>query len=291
MFDAKSIKELRERTGAGMLDCKMALTETKGDLEKAVDFLREKGIAKAAKKESRIAAEGLAKVFIKDNKAVILEVNTETDFVSKNAKFLDFFDQLGNLLLANDVKTVEELLEVKFDGNETVNENLTHLIATIGEKISIRRFEILNKEDAEVFGEYIHMGGRIAVLNLIKGGNAEVATDVAMQAAAMRPKYTSVEDITEEDREREEHVISEQIKNEGKPADIAAKMLSGRMQKFFKEICLLEQAFIKDDKVNVKTYLKNNGAELLKSIRFEVGEGMEKRCDDFAAEVREQMGA
>lgn len=291
MFDAKSIKELRERTGAGMLDCKMALTETKGDLEKAVDFLREKGIAKAAKKESRIAAEGLAKVFIKDNKAVILEVNTETDFVSKNAKFLDFFDQLGNLLLANDVKTVEELLEVKFDGNETVNEHLTHLIATIGEKISIRRFEVLNKDDAEVFGEYIHMGGRIAVLNLIKGGNAEVATDVAMQAAAMRPKYTSVEDITEEDREREEHVISEQIKNEGKPADIAAKMLIGRMQKFFKEVCLLEQAFIKDDKVNVQNYLKNNGAELLKSIRFEVGEGMEKRCDDFAAEVREQMGA
>lgn len=290
MVSAAAIKELRELTGAGMLDCRKALEETNGNIEDAVDYLREKGAVKAAKKESRIAAEGLAKIFINGNNAVIVEVNTETDFVSKNEKFISFFEEFGNIILNSDAKTNEEALELTFSDGEKVQDKLTNLVATIGEKISFRRFARVIKEDGDNFGEYIHMGGKIASLVTIKGGNSEVAKDVAMQMAAMSPKYVFEEDVTLEDKEREENVIREQIKNEGKPAEIAEKMLVGRMNKFYKEVCLIHQAFIKDDKIDVNTYLSNHDAKLLNGIRFAVGEGIEKKTEDFAKEVMEQMG-
>lgn len=288
MIDAKSVAELRAKTGAGMMDCKKALTETNGDMDAAVDYLREKGIAKAAKKESRIAAEGLANVYVKGNKAVILEVNSETDFVSKNEEFTSMLDTIGNALLDSDAKTLEDALNVNTpDG--TVSELIVAKTAKIGEKLSLRRIEVLEKNDNETFGSYLHMGGKIAVLTLLEGANAEVARDVAMQAAAMKPEFVSEDEIPADRVERERNIFKEQAMNEGKPADIAEKMVEGRVKKFFKEICLINQAFIKDGDIDVKTYVANNGGKVLKMVRFEVGEGMEKRNDNFAEEVMNQI--
>ena len=288
MFKASDVKDLRERTGAGMLDCKKALEATEGDMEKAIDWLREKGIAKAAKKESRIAAEGLCQIKIDGNKAVILEVNSETDFVAKNEEFTNFVDYLADEILKNNAKSVEEVLEIK-DGAETINDKLVALVAKIGEKISFRRFELVTKTDEECFGAYKHMGGKIGVLVVLKGANEEVAKDVAMQGAAMNPVGLRRADVPAEMIERETHVIKEQVMAEGKPEAIAEKMAIGRLNKFYKEICLEEQAFIKDSSLSVLDYVKNNNGEIVSMVRFAVGEGIEKREENFADEVMSQI--
>lgn len=288
MITAKMVNELRGITGAGMMDCKKALVETNGDMDKAVDYLREKGTIKAAKKADRIAAEGLAKVFLKDNKAIILELNCETDFVSSNENFKNLIDEIGNAILNSEANTLEEALQVKVNDN-TVEELIVNSTATIGEKISLRRVEVVTKKDEEVFGSYIHMGGKIATLTVLEGANEEVAKDVAMQAAAMKPEYLKEEDVPSERVEAEKKILKEQAMAEGKPAEIAEKMVTGRLKKFFKEICLVDQAFIKDGDIDVKTYVKNNKGEVLNMIRFEVGEGMEKREDNFAEEVMSQI--
>ncbi len=288
MVTAQMVKDLREKTGAGMMDCKKALAETNGDLAAAEEFLREKGIAKANKKESRIAAEGLAAIYAEDKKAVILEVNSETDFVSKNEEFKSMIDSIGAALLKSDAKTLEEALELPCEDG-TIHDLIVTKTAKIGEKLSLRRFEIVSLNDGDVLGSYIHMGGRIASLVVLKGGNEEVAKDVAMQQAAMKPEYVFITDVPEEVVAKEREIQKELAISEGKPADIAEKMVEGRIKKFYKEICLVEQAFIKDSSMSVSDYVKNNNGEIIKAIRYEVGEGMEKRSDDFAAEVMNQV--
>lgn len=289
MFSASDVKELREKTGAGMLDCKKALQESEGNMEKAIDWLREKGISKAAKKESRIAAEGLSEILVDGNKAVILEINSETDFVAKNAEFTNFVSLLAKVVLENCPKTMEEAMELPM-GDGTVNSSLINLIAKIGEKISFRRFEIVEKNDNQVFGVYNHQNlGKINVITVLDGDNSEIARDVAMHVAAMNPGYLSRNDVPEDVINHEKDVIKKQAIEEGKPAEIAEKMVNGRINKFYKEVCLLEQPFIKDPDIDVAGYAKANNMAVVKFVRFEVGEGMEKRNDDFASEVMSQI--
>lgn len=288
MFKASDVKELRERTGAGMLDCKKALDACEGDMDKAIDWLREKGISKAAKKEGRIAAEGVCVVKAEGSNAVILEVNSETDFVAQNKEFLDFTNYLADVLLKNDATTVEDALKIN-DGGETIGDKLINLTAKIGEKLSLRRFEKVTKTDDEVFGTYTHMGGKIGSLVALKGANSDVAKDVCMHIAAMAPVCLNKEDVPADMIEHEKTVITEQVMNEGKPQEIALKMVNGRINKFYKEICLADQEFIKDSSVNVSTYVKNNGGEIVKFVRFAVGEGIEKKEEDFAQEVMNQV--
>jgi len=285
---ASMVKELRETSGAGMMDCKKALAECNGNMDEAMNYLREKGIAKSAKKESRIAAEGLANIFVDGNKAVILEVNSETDFVSKNEEFVNMIRVIGEALLKSDAKTIEEAKEVETE-NGKVSDYIISMVAKIGEKLSLRRFEIVTKEDNEEFGSYLHMGGKIATLVLAKNAGSEIAKDVAMQAAAMKPMYLNIEEVPAEVVENERKVQKELAMDEGKPAEMAEKMVEGRIKKFYKEICLVEQPFIKDGDVSVKEYVAKNGGEILKMVRYEVGEGMEKRNDNFAEEVMNQV--
>ena len=288
MISAKDVNELRGKTGAGMMDCKKALTECNGDMEAAIDWLREKGIAKAAKKADRIAAEGLANIFTDGNKAVILEVNCETDFVTKNAEFVEMIEVIGKAVLDAEVTTLEETLALTVEDG-TVNDYIVAKTSKIGEKLSLRRVELVKKSDSENFGAYLHMGGKIAVLVVTEGANEDVAKDVAMQAAAMRPEYLNKDEVPAEVIEKEKAILKEQAINEGKPADIAEKMVAGRIQKYYKEICLEEQPFIKDGDISVSTYVKNNGGAINTMIRYEVGEGMEKREENFAEEVAKQM--
>ncbi len=288
MISASLVKELRESTGAGMLDCKKALEATNGNLEEAANWLREKGISKAAKKADRIAAEGIAAILIDGNDAVILEVNAETDFVAKNEEFTSMVDTLLKAIIKSDVKTLEEALELPCEEG-TLNDLITQKTAKIGEKLSFRRFEKVTKEDNEAFGEYIHMGGKIAVLTVVTDASEEVAKDVAMHAAAMRPTYVKIEEVPASEVEKEKEILTEQAMNEGKPKEIAEKMVQGRINKFYKEICLEEQPFVKDGDINVKTFVKNNGGTIKSMYRFEVGEGMEKREENFAEEVAKQM--
>ena len=287
-ISASMVKDLREKTGAGMMDCKKALVETNGDMDKAIDYLREKGISKAAKKAERIAAEGLSNIYINGNDAVVVELNSETDFVAKNSEFKDLLDKIGNTILENKVESMEDALNAKC-GKETINELIVNATAKIGEKISLRRFEKITKEESQVFGSYLHMGGKISSLTVVDGDKEEVARDVAMQAAAMRPLYINVESVPAEDLEHEKAVIKEQVINEGKKPEFADKIVEGRLRKFYEETVLEEQAFIKDSGITVKTYLENNNSKLVKLIKYEVGEGMEKRNDDFAAEVMSQI--
>ena len=287
-ISASMVKDLREKTGAGMMDCKKALVETNGDMDKAIDYLREKGISKAAKKAERIAAEGLSNIYINGNKAVVVELNSETDFVAKNSEFKELLDKIGNAILDNNCEDMESALNAKC-GDETVNELIVNATAKIGEKISLRRFKIVTKNDDEVFGAYLHMGGRISSLTIVKGDNEEVAKDVAMQAAAMRPLYVNIAGVPEADLEHEKSVIKEQVINEGKKLEFADKIVEGRINKFYEETVFEVQAFIKDGGVKVREYLANNNSSLLDLIRYEVGEGMEKRNDDFAAEVMSQI--
>ncbi|GAB3794794.1 translation elongation factor Ts [Virgibacillus kimchii] len=288
---AKMVKELREKTGAGMMDCKKALQETDGDMDKAIDFLREKGIAKAAKKADRIAAEGLAHVETKGNTAALLEVNCETDFVTKNDQFKQLLSDIGNQLVEAQPSTVEEALGQKMQGSEdTLEAYINAAVAKIGEKISLRRFTILTKTDNDVFGEYLHMGGNIGVLTLLEGTNdTDLAKDIAMHTAAINPRYISREDVDEEEVNREREVLKTQALNEGKPENIVEKMVEGRLGKFFEEICLLEQNFVKDPDQKVKKYVADKGATVKAFIRYEVGEGMEKREENFADEVMSQI--
>ena len=288
MISASLVKELRELTGAGMMDCKKALSETNGDITAATEWLREKAIAKANKKGSRIAAEGLANIYVKDNKAVILEVNSETDFVSKNEEFTSMIDTIGNAILNSDAKTLEEALNIPLEEG-TINDLIIAKTAKIGEKLSLRRVAVVEKTDEDNFGAYLHLGGRIAVLSVIKGGNEEIAKDVSMQAAAMKPQYIFKEDVPAEVVEKEKEILKTQAMEEGKPAEIAEKMVAGRINKFFKEICLTLQSFIKDGDVDVETYLKNNNATLVSMVRYEVGEGIEKKEENFAEEVMNQI--
>ena len=288
MIDAKLVAELRKLTGAGMMDCKKALEATKGDLEAAVDYLREKGITTATKKSERIAAEGLSNIFIDGNRAVILEINSETDFVSKNEEFKEMFEVIGKVLLDNNVKTIEDANKLETPEGK-VEDYIIAKTAKIGEKLSFRRFEIIEKNDDEVFGEYLHMGGSIAALTLLSGANSEVAKDVAMQAAAMKPEYLSKDDVPEEIISKEKKFLRDEVIKEGKPEEMADKIVIGKLNKFFKEICLLDQAYIKDTDINVETYVKNNKGKVLKMVRYEVGEGLEKRQDNFADEVMSQI--
>lgn len=288
MISASLVKELREKSGAGMLDCKKALEAVDGNMEEAIDWLRKKGISKAEKKADRIAAEGIAAIKIDGNRAVIIEVNAETDFVAKNNEFKELVDIILDTILKNDVTTMEEALQLQTTEG-TIEEYIVAKTAKIGEKLSFRRFKKINKEDSEVFGSYLHMGGKIAVLTVLDGTNEEVAKDVAMHAAAMRPKYVRREDVPATEIEREKNVLKEQAISEGKPADIAEKMVQGRVNKFYKEICLLEQPFVKDGDVTVEKYIQNNGGTMHTMIRYEVGEGIEKRQDNFAEEVMNQV--
>ena len=290
MISASLVKELREMSGAGMLDCKKALEATNGNMEEAMTYLREKGIASAAKKQSRIAAEGLAAILIDGNSASIVEVNLETDFVAKNSEFQDLVNETLKAVISNDVNNVEDALNLQVNGS-TLNDLFIAKTSKIGEKLSFRRFAKMTKNDNESFGSYIHMGGKIAVLVLLEGASSEVAKEVAMHAAAMRPKYVKISDVPEAEVEKEREILKEQAINEGKESDIAAKMVEGRIKKFYKEICLEEQPFVKDPDVSVKTYVKNNGGKILDMIRFEVGEGMQKREENFAEEVAKQMNA
>lgn len=289
MISASLVKELREKTGAGMLDCKKALEANNADIEASIDWLREKGISKAAKKADRIAAEGTAAILIDGNNAVIIEVNSETDFVAKNEEFQNLVKTILETIIKSDVSTLEEALELS-TAEGTINDLIISKTATIGEKLSLRRFNKVTKADNESFGEYIHMGGKIAVLTLTENTDEAVAKDVAMHAAAMRPSFVSIEDVPAEVVEKEKVVLTEQAMNEGKPQEIAEKMVQGRIQKFYKEICLEEQSFVKDGDINVKTFAKNNGGSIKAMYRYEVGEGMEKREENFAEEVAKQMG-
>ena len=290
MITAQLVKELREVTGAGMMDCKKALVETNGDMEAAVTWLREKGIMKAAKKESRIAAEGVCKFIIDGNKAAIFEVNSETDFVAKNEKFQTLVQQIGEAIVACGATNDEAALEATYNG-ETVKDMLVNATATIGEKISLRRVSLVEKTDNQVFGGYSHMGGKIAAIAILEGGNEEVAKDVCMHIAAMSPKYLSKEFVDQAYLASETDIIRQEALNENaqaakpKPEAIIEKMVEGRVNKMLKEICLVDQAFVKNPDFTVGQYVKNAGASILNYIRLGVGEGIEKKKDDFVAEV------
>ena len=289
MFSASDVKTLREKTGAGMLDCKKALQETNGNMDAAIDYLREKGIAKAAEKGERIAAEGLSQIFINGDKALVLEVNSETDFVAKNEEFKAFVTTLGETILNSDAKTMEEALNLQVNG-ESLESLIVAITAKIGEKISFRRFQVLEKTANQHFGSYIHMGGRIASLVLIDGGNEEVAREVAMHAAAMRPLYVNSSEVPTEVLEKEKNIMRQELLNEGKPAEKIDNILVGKVRKYYEEVCLENQIFVKaENKETVFDYLKNNNSKLVSMIRYEVGEGIEKKQENFAEEVMNQI--
>ncbi|HCZ1461681.1 TPA: elongation factor Ts [Staphylococcus aureus] len=289
-ISAKLVKELREKTGAGMMDCKKALTETDGDIDKAIDYLREKGIAKAAKKADRIAAEGLVHVETKGNDAVIVEINSETDFVARNEGFQELVKEIANQVLDTKAETVEALMETTLPNGKSVDERIKEAISTIGEKLSVRRFAIRTKTDSDAFGAYLHMGGRIGVLTVVEGStDEEAARDVAMHIAAINPKYVSSEQVSEEEINHEREVLKQQALNEGKPEIIVEKMVEGRLRKYLQEICAVDQDFVKNPDVTVEAFLKTKGGKLVDFVRYEVGEGMEKREENFADEVKGQM--
>lgn len=288
-ISAKLVKELRKKTGAGMMDCKKALTETDGDIDKAIDYLREKGIAKAAKKADRIAAEGLVHVETKGNDAVIVEINSETDFVARNEGFQELVKEIANQVLDTKAETVEALMETTLPNGKSVDERIKEAISTIGEKLSVRRFAIRTKTDNDAFGAYLHMGGRIGVLTVVEGStDEEAARDVAMHIAAINPKYVSSEQVSEEEINHEREVLKQQALNEGKPENIVEKMVEGRLRKYLQEICAVDQDFVKNPDVTVEAFLKTKGGKLVDFVRYEVGEGMEKREENFADEVKGQ---
>lgn len=290
MISASLVKELREKSGAGMLDCKKALEATNGNIDEAIDWLREKGISKAAKKADRIAAEGIAAILEDGNTAAIIEVNSETDFVAKNSEFTSMVDEILSAIVKSNATTVEEVLALE-SSEGTVNDLIVNKTAKIGEKLSLRRFAKITKTDSQSFGSYIHMGGKIAVLTLVEGANSDVAKDVSMHSAAMRPNYVKKEDVPTDVLEKEKAVLTEQAINEGKPEEIAKKMVEGRIRKYYEEVCLEEQPFVKDSDLKVAQYVSNNGGKIVSMIRYEVGEGMEKREENFAEEVAKQMNA
>ncbi|MFJ7970828.1 translation elongation factor Ts [Psychrobacillus sp. NPDC096389] len=287
---AQMVKELREKTGAGMMDCKKALVQTDGNLEAAIDFLREKGLSSAAKKADRIAAEGTTFIQIEGNKAVLLEMNAETDFVAKNEAFQQLVQQVASHLLATEPASVEEALASTLEDGVTVEDAISNAVAKIGEKITLRRFVIETKTDADAFGPYLHMGGRIGVLTVLEGSTDEqAAKDVAMHVAALNPAHISRDAVSAEEVERERKVLTEQALNEGKPENIVAKMVEGRLGKYFEEVCLLDQSFVKNPDQKVGVFVESTGGKLVSFTRYAVGEGIEKREDNFAEEVMNQV--
>ena len=286
---AAMIKALREKTGAGMMDCKKALVESDGNEEMAIDWLRKKGVANAAKKEGRIAAEGLSRILVKGNKAAIVEVNAETDFVAKNDKFLALLDTTLETIIDSNAKTVEEALALS-TADGTLNDTFVNAVAIIGEKITLRRFEIVEKADDEEFGAYMHQGGRISALVVVKGSNdPQVAKNMAMQVASMNPTYVSRNEMPQEKIEHERAILMEQLASDeklaNKPEKVKAGIVEGRLSKELQDMCLVDQIFFLDQDLKCGQYLKNNNAEVLSFVKYTVGEGIEKKQDDFAAEV------
>ncbi|AIY81724.1 elongation factor Ts [Clostridium botulinum] len=302
MISAKSVKELRERTGAGMMDCKKALTETDGDIEKAVEVLREKGLAAAAKKSGRVAAEGLVKTYISEDKksGAIVELNCETDFVAANEDFIAFADALAKIATSTSATTVEEFVNEKFDAEATIQEALTGLIARLGENMTVRRF-IKFAVDNGVVKSYIHGGGRIGVLvevacDVESPAVEEVAKELCMQIAAANPLFLSKEEVDQDSIEKEKEIYRVQALNEGKPEKIVEKMVMGRIQKYYKEVCLLEQLWVKDGDKTITKFIDEKAKEagsaikVNRFVRFERGEGIEKVEENFAEEVAKQLG-
>lgn len=290
---AKQVKELREKTGAGMMDCKKALTANDGDIAKAIDWLREKGIAKAAKKEGRIAAEGLTRVAVSGNTAVLFEVNSETDFVSKNEQFLSLLDKIQAAVLANKPADEKAALELSTEEG-TISDLITNATATIGEKISLRRVQVVTKEDNQFFGSYMHMGGKISALVVLSGKeDATVAKNLAMQVASMSPSYVSQKDIpaeiVEHERQLQLSMMQQDPKMANKPEKVLEGILKGKVDKHFKDQCLVEQEYIFGEKQKVSQFLKESQADVVSFVRYAAGEGIEKREENFAEEVAAQM--
>ena len=291
MISAAQVKELREKTGAGMMDCKKVLTETDGDMEKAMELLRERGIAKAAKKSSRIASEGLVEAYVSEDGKIasVVEVNAETDFVAKNEEFKTFVKDIAKQVALNNPENVESLLQEKsiVETDKTVQEVLTNKIATIGENMSIRRFERF--ETNGLVEKYIHGEGKIGVLVELEGGDSTLAKDICMQIAAAKPEFLDRQSVPAERVEKEMEILKAQAMNEGKPAAIAEKMVMGRINKFYGEICLVEQPFVKNPDIKVGKLAEEKSSKIIRFVRFERGEGLEKREENFAEEVAAQL--
>ena len=282
---AAIVKELRERTGAGMMDCKKALVATEGDMEKAIDFLREKGLSQAAKKAGRVAAEGAVVSHVtEDGKTgVIVEVNCETDFVGKNENFQALAKTIAAHIVATDPADVDALLASDM-GGKAVKDVVTEAIAKIGENISVRRFVRYESAEGKVYS-YIHAGGKIGVLVDMKGGDAELGKDIAMQVAAANPQFLNRSVVPASELEHEKEILTEQARNEGKPENIIAKMVMGRINKYYKEVCLVDQEFIRDGDLTIAKLLKSKNADVARFARFQLGEGIEKKKENFAEEV------
>ncbi len=285
---AAQVKELRDKTSVGMMDAKKALVSADGDMQKAIDELREKGIAKAAKKGDRIAAEGLAHIEISGNKAAVIEVNSETDFVSSNDKFKALVNEIGKAIVENEPKDMDEALALKVSEG-TIADAVTGLTAVIGEKITLRRFKVLDKTDSQVFGSYLHNGGLIAAIVTLDGSDEEAAKDVAMHVAAINPRYIDRDAVPSDVLEHEKEVFTEETKAEGKPEKIIPRIVEGRVNKFLSEISLADQEFVKDSDMTVQQFVESKNSKLVEYVRFEVGEGIEKPKEDFAEEVKNQM--
>ncbi|WP_367341773.1 translation elongation factor Ts [Limosilactobacillus sp.] len=288
-ISAKQVMELRNKSGVGIMAAKKALVASDGDMDKAMDYLREKGMAKAAKKSDKVAAEGLTDIEVSGNTAAILELNSETDFVAASDPFKDLLKKLAQLLVKEqpaDVKAVEAL---KFDDGTTVKQAMATTTQQTGEKVSLRRFQIVNKDDGDVFGPYLHQGGRIAALVVLKGADEATAKDVAMHVAAINPEFMVKEDVSQERLDHEKEVFKQETLNEGKPAKIVDKIVEGRLNKFLSEICLADQKFVKNPDQTVAEYVASKGGKLKSFVRYEVGEGIEKKQSDIAQEVQDQL--
>ncbi|AUI71379.1 translation elongation factor Ts [Companilactobacillus alimentarius] len=285
---AAQVKELRDKTSVGMMDAKKALVAADGNMQEAIDKLREKGIAKAAKKSGNIAAEGLAHIEISGNKAAIIEVNSETDFVSSNDKFINLVNEIGKVIVTNEPKDMDEALALKI-GDQTVNDAITGLTAVIGEKISLRRFQVLDKTDSQVFGSYLHNGGLIGAIVTLEGKDEDAAKDVAMHVAAINPEYMDRDQVPADRLEHEKAIFTEETKAEGKPEKIIPRIVEGRVNKYLSEISLADQEFVKDSDMTVQQFVESKNSKLVSFVRYEVGEGIEKKQEDFAEEVKNQM--
>ncbi|WP_283678677.1 translation elongation factor Ts [Lentilactobacillus sp. Marseille-Q4993] len=285
---ASQVKELREKTGVGMMDAKKALVATEGDFDKAIEFLREKGIAKAEKKSDRVAANGLANVAVHDNTAAIVEINSETDFVATSDPFKDLVTKVSDAIALEKPASVDDALKLSTEKG-TINDSLIETTQVTGEKVTLRRFEVIDKSDYEVFGAYLHNGGLISALVLLKGGDEETAKHIAMHVAATNPEYLNKDEVPADRLEHEKKVLTEEALNEGKPEKIVEKMVEGRLHKFLAEICLEDQEFVMDPDQTVAQYAASKNATIAKFVRYEVGEGIEKKEQSFEDEVRSQL--
>lgn len=286
---AAQVKELRDKTQAGMMDAKKALVEANGDMDKAVDVLRERGLVKAAKKSGNTAAEGLAAVAVKGNTAAIIEVNSETDYVASNEKFTDYVKEVAQVIADNEPADMDAALNLKMASGDTIDMAAKSLTAVIGENIKLRRFNIIKKGDDEEFGSYLHNGAQIAVVVTLKGADADTARDVAMHVAAINPKYLTRDDVPADELQHETDVFTEETKNEGKPEKIVPRIVEGRVNKWLSEISLVDQEFVKDSDQTVGKFVASKGGTVEAFTRYEVGEGIEKKANDFAEEVMGQI--